>query len=532
MIYALLISNILLISILPSIAGLLSSNTNPLSSLFKNRPILNAYATKSGTIPLQVQGSDILVFVDFSDDSDETSKFSYDTTDSQPMQLALYTSTTLLSAGCFNYTPYDCSNTSCSNDKDNSTISINFPYFNAIGSRGSAQLYLDYSYFSLSSKPLFASSCTSNNSFLNGSGYYGMIGMGTQGSAMNNFKSYRPLFSIHIPVNSTDATLVFKTDLSYAASDTPTTQLQGDSNWHVGGVTAIQMANYSYNISNSLIFDINADTPGFPLDIYNSIINGLQESLDMICTNDTYRPTCTYLGNTPTFPTIFVQIGNQSIPIVPAIYLDSDVSDQSDGSDITLLLKGLDSSLTGESYVVPEYKNYIILDSNVMTYYYTVFDGSSDGNTITLYIANQGSDIMLLYIIMACGGVMGISCFFCCCIACCIGTIKERKIVPEKTQNELLENENKLAVKEDFMYESGTVDSTNYSRQRSQTHDYMGPNILNSYSEDRGEMGESREKPLFSGNIGQILDRKPTSLQVQVEIQMVKTDINAIAKKP
>ena len=49
-------------------------------------------------------------------------------------------------------------------------------------------------------------------------------------------------------------------------------------------------------------------------------------------------------------------------------------------------IKAIGSDKSGSAYVTPGYNNYIILDSNFMRYYYTVFDGSSQG--ITIYKAS------------------------------------------------------------------------------------------------------------------------------------------------
>lgn len=343
------------------------------------------------------------------------------------MSLALYNSETLLSTDCLNFLNSDYIGDTLAQDLLNTSV-LQFPYFQVEDYYVSSSISASNDGIYFPTTAIFASSCLTNPTNTSyGSGIYGLIGMGTQGGS--SLGSFSPVFSIYLAQDSSSGELIIGTDSSYTASKYLANVFTADENWNIYGVESVQLGTYSAgNLNLSMIFDINADAIGLPLEIFQGVVAGLASEMSFNCSNETYLPYCSYVGEVNDFPDLSIQIGNQTLYISPEIYVYEGYEEMAFLGSIILNLRGLSPNLTNESYVTPAYSNYIILDSHVMSYYYSVFDASSSsGNTITLYTIDR-IDYITIYILCGNAGLLLILGIFYCV------THYKKKAIREKEQ--------------------------------------------------------------------------------------------------
>jgi len=316
-----------------------------------------------------------------------------------PMAIALYSSTTVLIAptgGCQHFVPYDCKHFGCLEYSNNKT-SASYPYFNAYGYFGKAHVYLDFANWNLETKTIFATSCVDSKWESYGAGTYGMLGMGVAVSSWANFRDLELTFSIHLNPEDQTGEISFSLDSSKVKEISPVT-LFADNNWHVLNIQSVQVGGAQVPAPDnlSLLFDINIDAIGFPLEIYKNLLATLSTEQELIkCPSGIdvfYKPTCEYSGNITNLPIIYIHASNQQIiTIPPEIYIQGGFNNTQIQGSVVLNIKAIDPSLTDPvNYVRKDFANYIYLDSNFFGYYYAVFNGSSytlNNNTILLYQA-------------------------------------------------------------------------------------------------------------------------------------------------
>jgi len=309
-----------------------------------------------------------------------------------PMDLGLYTSQTLLPKKCLAFNTYDCDAWNCRPSQTKKTV--NYPYFSASGNLASADVYVDYSSWSLYTQALYADSCETKSAS-NGSSSNGILGMGVNGKNLENLIG-RQKFSIYLNKDLSGGELIFNDDnANYANSSEQISVTYTDQDWKFtftfGTIRIGDSVSYIEE-GTQLIFDINENAIGFPLSNYNAILSFLSK-YGVIC-NQTrlYQPTCLYTGYISSLPTIILKkITGDTIPIPPEIYVQNS-SNPSNVTTVTLNLRALGNNLTGNNYVTADYNNSIILDANFMRYYYTVFDATFmiEKPRIILYIAGNG----------------------------------------------------------------------------------------------------------------------------------------------
>jgi hypothetical protein len=399
-------------------------------------PLLNAYASKHGTVKLRKDyNNGYYAIVDFqylySEDSD--SEYVSTSSSTGAMMLGLYTSQTWLSNGCLGFSYYWCSINSCTQYTYN-TLSENLPYFSASGYRAIANAYLDYSDWYLYQNAAITASCTSNSNGWYGQGRTGILGMGVASNGYYNFRSQRK-FSIYIDPKVTYGVageLTFNVDQDKIANPSSSGYtFTADTNWHVS------MGYYSYiyfygqssntlSMNNfNLIFDLSSPTIGLPYSIYTTFVSYFGKAAGVTCTSSLSNPICYYYGSINNLPTIQLYANSQYIAIPPQVYLQNGFSYDNDAylSQVTLNIRALANNLTYTNYVTSDYSNYIILGSSFMTYYYTTFDYTSGYPRITLSIAaTPGSGLTWLWITL---GVAGLIAVIICCV--CIAKAKKPK---------------------------------------------------------------------------------------------------------
>lgn len=323
-----------------------------------------------------------------------------------PMVLGLYTSTSLFTSHCENFVDFNTSAYSCT-QYNNTPTTASFPYFQAQGYYLRTNAFLNNLYWTLNNNATYANLCTDGGAQAFGKQAYGILGMGFSDNSSTNYISSKYLFSVYFDEDGDGGQLLFDTDLSYASSTTPEITLTANNDWHVSGVSYVQMTdNYIPMNNGSIIFDINADSLGFPLDVYDTILTSFG-TFGVQCPSPSsyYQPVCDYSGDIDDLPSLSISVENQLISISPEMYI---VGGEADSGKITLDIKALDSSLgAAVNYVTPEFSNYIIIGFNLMKNYYIVFDGSSyaqNSNVIQAYPVDnsKAKNSRVLYIVGAC----------------------------------------------------------------------------------------------------------------------------------
>lgn len=362
------------------------SSYSSYSSLFAPKePLLNAYATKYGRIPLLKDDfGGFYLSVDLKDDSDDASDSEFGP-DTVPMFLGLYTSQTLLASECLNLGFYDCDYYKCL-PNETSFTGYEFPYFQADGYFATADMYLDYNYWKLHklSNAAIAISCTSQRSELSGIKKFGILGMGTRENAKNNFLKSSNSFSIYIKRDLLDGLLLFENDFAYAQSKKPLSILKTDEDWVVrNGVenkTSIHIQNLDVVSQFDLIFDIGFSGIGLPLNIYFGVISALEEVSNLKCNSVYSFASCTYHGRMISLPNIIINVSSSILVIPPETYVKRN---EPSNSILQLNLIGMSSILSEVSFITPRFNNCVILGAELMSLYYTVFNISD--HSIVLY---------------------------------------------------------------------------------------------------------------------------------------------------
>lgn len=386
--------------------------------------------TKEGQIDLQKDSMGFYVSVDFQENpSDASDSDAYDPSIGI-MSLALYTSHTILSNSCLQFNQYPCDSYGCS-PYPSWPSDINLPYFIADGYLVNAQVYLDYNNWILNNYAILANSCPSNTSYPYGSSRYGVLGLGFNSSRTNFINS--SVFSINLDRSGVSGTLLFASNSDITSSSKNVATFTADSNWHISAKEmTIKVGDLELSLTTRIIFDLDADAIGLPLSIYQEFLTNFQDANpDVPCNNANYKPTCSYNGRIGDLKNIKMTIQGQKIELPPTLYIEDQTdADVSIDSSFTLNFKALDSSLTDESYVTPEYENYIIFDQNFLSFYYAEFSAIDTGYTIDLYTqydtsASTDSPVWP-YIV---GGIAG---FFLlaltiCCICACVKKRRQRR---------------------------------------------------------------------------------------------------------
>ena len=356
------------------------------SVLSQSYEILRDIQAELSYVPIIKVPSGFHVLPNFSPNTGTANITNLFNTNETPMLLGLYTSATLLVTNCQKFLSYQCEDYPCINFPDNKTAQ-HFPYFDAQGHFIKPAVYLDNLNWNLETKTIIAQNCIHSYDDNYGSGTYGIVGMGVTDSSWANYRGQVPLFSIYLDQEGNDGQLLFRRDLNKAAEKNLTTSVIADNNWRISNVSGIQVESHVVPMNLNLMFDLNSDVIGLPLEQYQNVLDILNKNeFGMQCSTgeSKYKPTCNYQGQLNKLPDINIEIGEQIIIIPPEIYLENALEDKnSEDYTLTLNLRAVDSSLkTPENYVTNYFNDFIILGSCVMKYYYIVFDG-------TLYLNNK-----------------------------------------------------------------------------------------------------------------------------------------------
>jgi len=450
--------------------------------------VMNAYAASTGEIPIFKDLDGYYVYTDLA----------YTTTkgqvgnDTVKMMLGLTNNNVLLTDSCLNFNQYPCDYYHCS--KSSGDIeTINYPYFVASTIKASAETYLDYAYWDVEEKVLLATACTTFASGY-GAGRYGILGLGTQGDSKKNFLKTL-MFSISIDSNLQTGTLKF---VNNAQNSAPSVYngLIASANWMIASKGFIQVGGYSISFRGSLAFDLNADALGLPSAMFQQAVQAIvsQEWVkQVVCTQDTYLPTCNYTGLVKDLPIIMVctgQTNNVDFVIPPEVYVKNAKSADDYVYSITLNWKALDISGSGESYVTSDYKDTIIVDPRTMSYFDIVFDATSGSNFVRISTKHHDTPVKptkwWVYVIIVCIVLV--------IIGGCLFVMKKRKannekpsvVVANATQEPLVVADNSMnytnPVISGYNYQQqpvGFVPNDNYYQQQQSQGLAYAPNSTN-----------------------------------------------------
>lgn len=382
-------------------------------------PLSNSFASKNGNIQLTKDYFGFYVNVDLTNKATEDPQQHFGT-NTVSMILALYTSQTLLVENCLHFSPYNCSQYSCTGYLNESTT-IHSPYFTGEGYLAKADMYLDYANWNLNTNASIASSCSANTVLPYGLTRYGVLGLGTANNSRQNFIN-SPMFSISLAPDLLSGQLLFGQNDAINSSRDLVAVLPADEDWKVNANSLeIVVGNKSVRLSANLIFDINAEALGLPIELYNRVLDFFATEVPMNCITHAYQPVCFYNGDVSALPNITISIQDQIIVIEPETYVQN-ATFKGNSSIITLNIKAISPNLTDYSYITSKYNNYIILDSHVMSNYTVLFDATSSPPTIKLYgsVIDYRGDLFWVEVVVL--AVIFLAVVFCCCF--CTWTVE------------------------------------------------------------------------------------------------------------
>lgn len=306
------------------------------------------------------------------------------------MQLGLYTSQTFYSDSCLDFYGYYCYEYSTCIQNYSNPFSVDYVQFSVTGHIIQAPMYLDYTYWENKNQIGFATSCSTFTTMPFAPARYGLLALGLNGTE-NNFLASK-VFSLNLNVSSLKGSLVFGSASAPPSSYIQVATISTNSNWQIPNtVASLGVGETEFAVSTTVIFDLNSNMIGLPTAVYNSLLKSFQKNTSTLCSASSSGPICPYSGYTANLPNITLTIQNQAIPIPPQIYLNGFTGYNPNNNNyysLQLNIRELNSSMVNESYVTPGYENNIILDSNFMNYYMTLFDGSGYANnefTVSLY---------------------------------------------------------------------------------------------------------------------------------------------------
>ena len=317
---------------------------------------------------------------------------------------------TVLTANLNYYNQYACVSPCSSNQND--TTNIGWPYDQAEDQYRAYNVSasLPNSTWSLNSSTAVLSPALypypQNGSY---SGYFktfGWIGLGTDGSAVKNYKGNHPLFSISISGDE-DILLIFGNDTAKANSSSLVGFYNADANWRMkvvkvsfNGASLSSTNSTSKNSTNPMVFDLQHQTAFVLPSALKSSLDAALVSLGAYNSYDTL-----YISKISELPDVVFILDDGSQLSIPAyIYMKS--SGSSYEADYS-------SHASDDNF-----DDHIILGYSVLSKFYTVFERVDNTSIIGLYSAKtssigspSGSALKIVLIILVVIAVIGIAFF-------------------------------------------------------------------------------------------------------------------------
>ena len=318
-----------------------------------------------------------------------------------PFALGLSSSRTYIADNCklFNSFAYTKNQFSRGKDLVNLTNINSIFFYDRAYEYDNISMVLDERYWSLQDQALLSSNCY-NALYTTRAEAYGMIGLSFSSRSKANFAS-PTVFSVFINKTLQDGELYFGVNEHRAQSADPEASLDATDDWYILNAGTINVGSTAINHAGNVLLDTNLDAIGLPDDIYTSVFTALTALDGITCGNgsvhdehksikkDPAFPNCSYKADLSTLPNITINVGGETINLPYTAYTGNSSVNNSITS-FNLLLRPLSGVHYGPNYVTSSYEGVIILGINVMSHYYTVFDGRGrDGNKILLYISNE-----------------------------------------------------------------------------------------------------------------------------------------------
>jgi hypothetical protein len=241
----------------------------------------------------------------------------------------------------------------------------------------------------LKNKAAMYSYCSIPSTYVSNAEIFGILGLGADGDAANNFKGDHPLFSIKTD-RAGKGELIFGNDASqYDASKKPQV-VKTTANW-TALTTNITFGTYNKTTyATRLSFDLNVE--GMYID--NSGV-GLQDALASIksklvalkaFSDSTLGPYLYYNGSLDALPDIEIGLeGNQILKISPYAY-SRPVANKPGYFEIMLIIANSYSEYDGGKTGTSIYGT--VIGRTIMSQYYSIFEAPKDKQqspTVTLY---------------------------------------------------------------------------------------------------------------------------------------------------
>ena len=302
------------------------------------------------------------------------------------MMISIANNGTMLASNCLGFWSFNCTQYKCHYQPGQREIS--YPTFIASTVPAQNDIYLDHAYWTLTSTPFYLAQECQTGDTTSGIGKLrsGVLGLGTAGEAANDFKLSQK-FAIYINPNLTSGKLLFNGDTSFAKSSNPMFTLEANSTWNVdiwSGSVVTSTGAAGFN--GDLMFDINSDAIGLPYYTYTLFLQYFSKNPGVSCSTELSKPLCS-IRDVQLLSDITIQFDGNTIRIPPKIYATPAAG--YDSSYFFLNFKATSPTLDRNNYVTPAFQKAIILDSNFMSYYFTVFDATSGTNKIYIYEAGS-----------------------------------------------------------------------------------------------------------------------------------------------
>ena len=335
-----------------------------------------------GTTPTEIFNVNLLPNHAISVDFGQTYRTVTASTDIPEMLILISSSDTVLagfadedSLGGFSI--YNCIAPCTLDTQNKSTVTLPFgEYGSTLDEIGHhVQVSILDGQWNLSTPAKFLQSWMGDGSIIRPNKQYGWVGLGTNGSAVNNFPNGSPLFSVKFDdFVLGNGSLIFGNVSEYCNQTGYTTTLPSDSNWQVA-VTSLVVNGTEYTNLTSvpLVFDLQygdddkqyISLPKAYYDLITTVLGGID---GVTCPEDAQ---CYYMAqDISALPTFAFKTGNDSWLTVDAALYTYDYE-----------IPGFGYYFAFESRT----ESNIVLGWPYMRNYYTVFSNNGQNSTIQLY---------------------------------------------------------------------------------------------------------------------------------------------------
>ena len=354
-----------------------------LLSIAERHLIMSTLTSNNGKVPIINKNGVYMVQANVSESSTAT----------VDMMVNIYGGGTVFTNSCLDFNNFDssavCKTSNC-NLQPTGGSTLSTAYFKTPYSTNDVKVVLDSEFWKLNQTALVNNAACESLSMFYGQGSVGFIGLGYTGSS-----SVGNAFRIQLNPDESNKTdsgrIIFVNDASvFQFPDSFSSFSVSKSTWS-SSASSYTFSSNSTNFGSALqvIFDINTDAIAMPLTNYIQLLTDLSSCI--LGCKEIGLPTCYNITPIEKFPSIFLNLADGSqIEIPPQLYAQPAPWNKLNNR-IILGFRGLSFIESGASFIAIAYQNAIILGSNFMKYYSTVFD--SNTSKVSFYVAPSYSDV-------------------------------------------------------------------------------------------------------------------------------------------